>query len=1170
MVRAGSAWRKNNWRELRHTMARFLAIFAIVGLGVGFFAGLKLARPAMVNIGREFVEESNFYDYQLISTLGLTEADAAYFAGLNGISGAEGSVSADLLTQMGDKQVVYKTHQLLQELNQVQLTGGRMPEASNECLMDDLFATEEMLGAELPVLNEEGHMFAQTSYIVVGICNTAQYLNVQRGTTTLADGQVSGFLYLPAEGYDSEVFTEIYVRLDGGEPAFSQEHKDNMEDWGEPLAEELEQRVELRRDQVWQDAQAELDKGWAEYRDGVAEFEQAKADAEAELAVAKEELEAAAQQLEDAREELEVGEAALVELEQNPYSNSELAAARKQLDDGWQQLEEGEAQYEQGVQELEAAKAEALPQLEEAEDQLTAARVQLDSGWSEYRAGEQELRTSKRQMKVMLAPLERSMNTAKAQVDEARQTLAQRRQELEALEQDPNANLLLKLAAAAAVEAAELDLATKEAAYETAKELYDSTIGPLKEQLAEGEQQLADAALQLTEGEAQYKAGMAEYTAGVRKLEDGERQLQDAAAQIEASRKQLENGEWELYVGITEALAEGRRQLDDGWKQLEDGELQYIDGMKEYEAGKAEAEEEFAKAEKELGQALEELEDAQMRVDALEEPTFYALDRYSNTGYASFDNDTKIVDGVAKIFPVFFFLVAALVCSSTMTRMVEEQRTQNGTLKALGYSDGQILWRYGAYAGAAALLGGTAGYLLCAWLFPFVIWHAYQILYHFGEIKLLLDWKLAAISMFFALLCSVGAACAAAWADMRQMPAQLMRPKAPKAGKRIFLEYITPLWRRLDFLHKVTARNIFRYKKRMIMMVLGVGGCMSLLIAGLGMRDSISTVAEDQFGRIMLYDYSVNFVKEQSQKDQDAFREKMDDVLTDCVFVGMRAVDAVTETGMKNVSVMATSDPAITKMVDLHHGSTPLGYPDDDGVFISSKLAELAGVKAGDSLQIQLDTKERVELPVSGVFDNYVNHFAFVTAEGYEKCFGEPVAYTAALAESGEEDVYTVAAQLQKGKGVAAVTINQDFRSMISDMLVSLDAVVALVVACAVALSFVVSYNLCNINITERVREIATIKVLGFYPKETHAYVFRESVVLTAMGTVVGIPLGIWLHRFVLAQIQVDMVSFHARVSSISFVLAVVITFAIIGFVDLLLRGKIDRIHMAESLKSVE
>ena len=1170
MVRAGSAWRKNNWRELKHTMARFLAIFAIVGLGVGFFAGLKLARPAMVNIGREFVEGSNFYDFQMISTLGLTEEDAAYFDGLDGISCAEGAVSADLLTEMDGKQVVFKTHQLLQELNQVQLTGGRIPEAPNECLMDDLFATEKMIGTKLQVLNEDGHLFSQESYTVVGICNTAQYLNVQRGTTTLADGQVKGFLYLPAEGYDSEVFTELYVRLDSGVPAFSQEYKDEMEAWGDRLTDELELRAELRKEQVIQEAQAELDKGWAEYRNGVAEFEQAKADAEEELANAKEELDAAVQQLQDARTELEEGEAALAELKQNPYSNPELSYARYQLDEGWRQLEEGEAQYEQGLREFEVSRAEALPQLEDAKKRLAAARAQLDSGWSEYRAGQTELKESKKQLESLLLATEMPVDQAKAQMEQSQQTLAQRQQELEQLRQDPSAGFLKKMAAAAAVETAEMDLAAKKAAYEAAQGLYDSTIAPLKQQLTDGEQQLAAAYQQLTDGEAQYQSGMEEYNAGLKQLESAERQLQDAAAQIEESRKQLEDGEKELQNGIAAALTEGRTQLDDGWKQLEEGQKQYEDGLKEYEDGKAEAETEFARAEKELADGLEELEDAQMRVDALERPTVYALDRYTNSGYASFENDTKIVDSVARIFPVFFFLVAALVCSSTMTRMVEEQRTQNGTLKALGYSDGQILWRYGAYAGGAALLGGMAGYLLCAWLFPLVIWHAYQMLYHFGPIKLLLDWGLFGVSMFFALLCSVGAACMAAWADMRQMPSQLMRPKAPKAGKRIFLEYLTPLWKRLDFLHKVTARNIFRYKKRMIMMVLGVGGCMSLLIAGLGMRDSISTVAEDQFGSIMLYDYSVNFVKEQSEKDQDTFREKMGDVLTDCVFVGIRAVDAQTDSGLKSVSVMVTSDPGITRLVDLHDGDRPLGYPDENGAFISSRLAELAGVKAGDILEIQLDTKERIELPVTGVFDNYVNHFAFMTAEAYGEIFGETVEYTAALAETGEEDVHAVAARLQKGKGVAAVTVNQDFRDMISDTLVSMDAMIVLVVVCAAALSFVVSYNLCNINITERVREIATIKVLGFYPRETHAYVFRESLVLTVMGTMVGIPLGIWFHGFVLAQVQVDMVSFRARITLLSFALAVVITFAIIGMVNLMLRGKIDRIHMAESLKSVE
>jgi len=371
-------------------------------------------------------------------------------------------------------------------------------------------------------------------------------------------------------------------------------------------------------------------------------------------------------------------------------------------------------------------------------------------------------------------------------------------------------------------------------------------------------------------------------------------------------------------------------------------------------------------------------------------------------------------------------------------------------------------------------------------------------------------------------------------------------------------------------LHKVAARNIFRYKKRLIMMVLGVGGCMSLLIAGLGLRDSIANVAEDQFNEITTYDYTIVFNEHQTPQQQADFLAEEGAELEHCVFVSSVAVSGLTEKGSRDVTIIATDDPNITNLLRLHEGERDLGYPDGNGVYISEKLARLADVAAGDILTVQTDDNQLVDLPVDGVYDNYVYHYVCMTGSAYEHWFGETPEYKTAYATAAGENLNQVAAEVQTADGVVNVTLANDFRDMIADTLSSLDAVIILVVACAVALSLVVSYNLCNINITERQREIATIKVLGFYPKETYSYVFRETIALTAMGVVVGIPLGIWLHGFVLGQVQVDMVSFHSQISLLSYALAVMITFVSIILVEMLLRGKINQIHMAESLKSVE
>ena len=1078
MVRANSAWSKNNRRELKHTMARFLAIFAIIGLGVGFFVGLKVCRPAMVQIGSKFVDGSAFYDYQLLSTLGLTEEDRDYFAQMDGVLAVEGSMTADLLTSVNNRQLVYKTHQLLDNMNQVQLTAGRMPEAPDECLADDLKFSADDLGLVLTVENEDDDelVFSQKSYTIVGLCNSPQYLNVQRGTTGLANGMVEGFLYIPAGGYEADYFTELYVRLACSGAAFSSEYKEEMDNWEDPLMDALEERGTQRKEELVSEAQAELDDAWAEFEDGKQELEDTRAEVNAEIADAEAELADAEIKLADAKEELADGEQTLKELEEDPTSNEEIAEARKELRKGWGEFYDGQDAYEQGVKDYEKAYAEAMPELEKAKAELDDAKAQLDVGYAEYE---------------------------------------------KALQMMPAAML-------------------------------------------QGEKNKLDAA------KAEYEAGLAEYEAGVKQLDDAKAELDQAKVDLNEAQEALWDGEWELQNAIDDAITEAREELDKGWKEVEDAEAELADAQTELADAKIEAEEEFAKAETELADAEIKLLDAQNKIDKLKTPTYYALDRMANTGYAAFDNDTSIVEGMAKVFPVFFFLVAALVCSSTMTRMVEEQRTQNGTLKAMGYNDGMIMWRYASYAGGAALLGTATGFFLCSWLFPYVIWHAYKMLYHFGEIELLLDWKLGGISLLCALACSVGAACASVWSDMRQMPAQLMRPKAPKAGKRIFLEYITPLWKRMSFLRKVAARNIFRYKKRLVMMILGVGGCMALLIAGLGIRDSIATVADDQFDEITTYDYTIVFNENQTPEQQAQFLKEEGAELDHCVFVSSVAVSGLTEKGSRDVTVIATDDPDITSMFHFHQGETQLAYPEGDGVLVSEKLAQLCAVAAGDTITVVTDDNRMVELPVEGVYDNYVNNYICMTGTAYERWFEETPEYKTAYATSSSEDISRVSAAVQGADAVVGVTLASDFRGMVADTLSSLDAVIVLVVACAMALSLVVSYNLCNINITERQREIATIKVLGFYPKETYSYVFRETMALTAMGVVVGLPLGKWFHSFVINQVQVDMVSFHIRISLLSYALAVVITFVTIMLVEMLLRGKINKIHMAESLKSVE
>ena len=1232
MVANGSAWRKNNRREWLRTLGRFFAIVAIVALGVGFFTGLRLARPAMAKTGADYIERTNLYDFQLRSTLGFTEEDAAYFAALDGVETVEPSVSADLLTMFRDREVVFATQALLPTLNQPVLTAGRMPETADECLGDNRYFTEDDLGTVITVRNDpdDEAPFSQDTYTLVGLGSSPQYLSSQRGSSALGNGTVAAFLFLTEAGYDADYYTEIYVKVPSEGAAFSDAYADSVEPWEDVLEDAVNARGELRRTTVIAEAEEELADGWAEYYDGLQEYEDGKAEADEELADGKQELDDALQELNDGEADYAEGVETLEALRADPLSNDEIRDARAELDDGWQQYydgkqeyedglkeyEDGKQEYEDGLKEYEDAVAENQPKLDDAKKELEQAKKSLENGEASYDEGVAtynallqdpsavpELAEARRQLDAQWADYNEKLAAYEqyaAIIDGYEADVAEAQATLEALQASGTAteeeiiaaqtNLAFAQAVLEGALAQGGDPDEMAAGLNTYKETLDQAEADFQagyqEAIQQAEAELDAARKQLDDGWDQYYEGLKEYENGVKELEDGKKELEDAKAELEDGKIELDDakaelddayaelvqGEADYKSGYEDALAEGEQELADARQELDDGWAEYYDGVGEYEEGKLEAEQELADARQELDDALEELEDGESDLYDLKTAplSVFALTRTANTGYASFDNDTAIVEGLAAIFPVFFFLVAALVCSSTMTRMVDEQRTNNGTLKALGYRDGSIMSRFTAYAAWAAVLGTGLGLAVGAWIFPAVIWRAYTMIYRFADLEFVFDPVLALLSLAAALVCSVGAALASAWNEMRKMPASLMRPKAPKAGKRILLEYMTPLWKHMGFLQKVAARNVFRYKKRLIMMLLGTGGCLALLIAGLGLRDSVANVAEDQYRYITLYDYTITFAQGQTEDQQQAFRETWAEDLDHLAFAATDTVDVLTQKGVSTASVVASDDPEITALFGLTYGDETVDWPTGDGAVVSEKLLRFSGVSVGDSLTMERSDGTVLEIPVVGAFENYVNHYILLTGQGYETWMGEAPEIDTAYASTASEEITALGARLTEGRSVLSVTLAQDFQAMIADTMQSLDAVISLVVGCALALSFVVSYNLVNINITERVREIATIKVLGFYRWETYSYVFREGLILTGLGCVVGVPLGIWLHRFVMERIQVDMVSFRVRIDPWSYVLALALTLVITLVTDALLVRKIDRIHMAESLKSVE
>jgi len=797
-----------------------------------------------------------------------------------------------------------------------------------------------------------------------------------------------------------------------------------------------------------------------------------------------------------------------------------LANARYQdiVDQATKEIADAEKKYQDGLTEYNTQKADAKRELDDAAAKLADAKRQIQDGWTEINANEVALNQAQQQYESGLAAYnqgvidyEAAKTDAFAQLDASQATLDGQRGSLND-----------------ALDAATLAGDTDQITY-------------LQGQLA---------ALDTAQGQL-----------------DAQRQtttllFEGTLAQLDANKAQLDAAKQQIEDGRT-ALSRGKTQLNEAQEQYDDGYQDYLDG-------KAEADQKLADAAQELADARVKIDDAQAELDDLKAPSVYVLNRETNAGYVNFENDSSIVNGISKVFPVFFFLVAALVTMTTMTRMVEEQRTQIGTLKALGYGGATIAWKYIAYAGSAALLGSLIGFFGGCWLFPWVIWQAYGMLYGFAPIIYTLDWSVFALSLAVTLLCSAGVTFLTCRAELSLMPAELMRPKAPKEGKRVFLERIPFIWKRLGFMIKISLRNVFRYTKRLIMMVLGIGGCTALLVTGFGIRDSIANIAQDQFDNIMTYDFAIAFDEPKDEAQQTTFIKDTSDILSSCVFVTTDTLSAYTKEGLKDVNVIATGDEKISSLIDMHQNGVSLSYPADGSVAISDKLARIAGVSVGDSIQVLVDDTNKVSLPVSAIFENYVYHYMVMTPNTYETTFGKPCSYEAALANSALADQHEASAKLLDDFGAANVSVASDIQDRVNDMMSSLNLVIFVIIFCAGALAFVVLFNLSNINITERIREIATIKVLGFYAPEVGAYVFRENLVLTLLGALAGIPMGIWLHSFVMGQLSFDMVSFHVVIKPLSYLLAVAMTFFFAFGVDIFMRPRLSKINMVESLKAIE
>lgn len=1075
---------KDTVREIKKSFGRFISIFAIVGIGVAFYAGIKASVPIMKGSADTYFNDYNLMDYKIQSTLGMSSDDVKELSKIEGVDGVYASHSMDTLSTRNASQSVVKVLSLplnakandKEYINQYRLVEGRMPENENECIMeaDVISPSGYKLGDSITLSSGTSDDILDSlkhkTYKVVGKVMTPYYMSYEKGSAAIGNGKVSRYIAIADSNFKSDIYSEVYITVKGARDYNS--YDDAYFDYIEPIEKRIKKisgtQENARLESVKKDAQRELDKGIAEYEENKKTYDTKIAEAKAELA--------------DGERQLQQGKA---DLASSIKSTEDMFASKEQeLKDGKAQIASLQIQYDDGMRDLQNNKADYDAKKPELQQQLNSLQSTLDK-----------------------------INQGIAGIDMALQNPALSDQE--------------------------------RAAYETQRK-----------ELVENQQKTLAGITTLQNTMASYEQQFA----------DGEAKLAQLKQAIDTNSVSISDGEAQLEDG----RAKAQREFADAQKSIDDSAAKLA-------TGKAELEKEERDGSEKLSEAKEKLDKAQRDIDDLKKGTWYILDRHSHYSYMDYGGAADRMDGIAKVFPVFFYLVAALVCLTTMTRMVDEQRQEIGTLKALGYTRFYIAMKYIAYAGIASIAGGIFGAVVGMIIFPTVIYNAWGIMYLMPSVKLHFETAMAASSIGIASFVTVAAAVFACYKELMETPALLMRPKAPKNGKKIFLERITFLWKHFNFIHKVTARNIFRYKKRFLMTVIGISGCTALLVAGYGVQDSIEEIVATQYGEIFDFDMSLTYNKDvNASKRSDLNKElEQDKRLSDNLEVSIQHGTFRDKGEDQGIDLYVTDKQKdFEKFVDLRtrkgHDSVEI---EKDGAVITEHLANRQDLSIGDTIAIDNGDGQYRKVKITGICENYVGHALYMSDSYYKSVFHErakPTGQLIKIKEAYIKDENGIGNTYMKNKTVESLQFYSSLAASFDDMISSLSFIVVVLIISAGLLAFVVLYNLTNVNISERLREIATIKVLGFYDNEVSAYVYRENIFLTLIGTFVGLFLGIALHSLIMDLAELDNIMFGRNIDMMSFIWSFLITLVFAIIVNLVMYRKLKRIPMVESLKSIE
>lgn len=1297
------AFQRDFFREIGRNKGRFFSVMFIVMLGAAFFSGIRSTKNDMHVSADSYYDRVNFMDIRVVSTLGLTEDDLEDMRNTEGVAAVTGGYTAEVLNEQSDMEFALKVIAWTEDVNQVTLTDGRLPEKANECLADDIYLQQTgcEIGDQITLESGSSEDLSDTlkeeTYTIVGSGTLPYYMEMDRGSGTVGDGSLDAFLVVLPEVFEQQdVYTEAYVQAEGAEAenSFDGAYETKVAEVVAGLEETADGACDRRYETIYQDGMEEIEDAKQE----VADAEQELADAKAQIDDGEQQITDAKETLADGEKELEDGESELASREQQlaearellESKEAELNSGKSQLADGEQQiadaeavlsakekeladgkaqleaeaqqleagkaeieeqsesLESGKAQVEEKARELEEAKAQVEAKAQELENgraQLEAGRAELESGKAELEQNRQTVTAARQELEAKRADYETAktaLQQIEVQLGELQQQLTQTEEQIRQMEEaladagldtSPEYEALLAVktqlettiaglqtqketvqAGITEFEAGEKSVQDGEAQLAAAEQQIaqsEQQLNATEEVLKEGEVQLEAARQQITDGKAQLEASRQQLAAAETQLNAYRQQMADGEAQLNAARQQITDGETQLSQGrqeleqqksvleqskaqmesgeqqiaqtrqqLTEGeaqIAEARQTLADARAELEDGKAELAEKEQELADAKQEYEDGYAEAQPELADARQQIADGEQELKDLEKPEWYVMDREDVTSAKGFADDAERIDNIGQVFPWIFFLVAALISLTTMTRMVEEQRQQIGTLKALGYRDGAIAVKYLCYAMLATVTGAVIGVVIGEKLFPWVIMNAYGMLYlGLPEYLTPLNWEQGLLAILTSIACTGLATLFSCWREMRAKPSELMRPEPPKNGRRVLLERVTILWKHLSFTQKSTVRNLFRYKKRFFMTVIGIGGCMGLMLVGFGLQDSITAIAKNQFVELFTYQAAV-VVNSESKEQKDALREQaeMFDGMGSTLEMFAQNVELTAGDESMSAIMEVPQDPSVVDQFFTfrdRRSKESYEFP-EDGIAISEKTAKMLGVSVGDTIKVGEENKEGREVTISIIIENYVEHYIFMAPSLYESVWQETPDYNQILMKYEDtSDRYeeNLGQMMIEQDGVVGVTFVSDLEAEIDDMLQALNIVIVVLIVSAGLLAFVVLYNLNNINITERKRELATLKVLGFYDMEVAEYVYRENVILTILGILAGAGIGLALHQYIIHTVEVDMMMFGRTVFPRSYLFSGLLTLVFSLFVNYMMYYRLKKIDMIESLKSVE